>query len=97
MRRVTRMFASRNGELIRELVADSQGDPALARDFRNRFFAHRRAAAAVTIETGRPGGRGWRAEVRRLFEAHEAKRGLAMITTDLADAGRRVSKNTSPR
>ena len=27
MRRVAGMFASRNGELIRELVADSQGDP----------------------------------------------------------------------
>ena len=52
MRRVAGMFASRNGELIRELVADSQGDPALAKDFRNRFFAHRRARGAATLEKG---------------------------------------------
>lgn len=52
MRRVARMFASRNGELIRELVADSQGDPALAEGFRNRFFAHRRARAADTLVKG---------------------------------------------
>ena len=52
MRRVARMFASRNGELIRELVADSQGDPAVAKDFRDRFFAHRRARGATTLEKG---------------------------------------------
>ncbi len=52
MRRVARMFGSRNGDLIRELVADAQGDPALARDFRDRFFAHRRARGAATLEKG---------------------------------------------
>ena len=52
MRRVAGMFASRNGELIRELVADSQGNPALAKDFRDRFFAHRRARGAATLEKG---------------------------------------------
>jgi AcrR family transcriptional regulator len=52
MRRVARMFSSRNGELIRELVADAQGDPALAEDFRNRFFAHRRARGADTLVKG---------------------------------------------
>lgn len=52
MHRVARMFASRNGELIRELVADSQGDPALANEFRDRFFAHRRAKGAATLEKG---------------------------------------------
>jgi AcrR family transcriptional regulator len=52
MRRVARMFASRNGELIREAVADAQGDPDLARDFRDRFFAHRRARAAATLANG---------------------------------------------
>ena len=52
MRRVAGMFASRNGELIRELVADSQGDPAVAKDFRDRFFAHRRARGAATLEKG---------------------------------------------
>jgi transposase InsO family protein len=34
------------------------------------------------------------AEVRRLFEAYEGKRGSPMITADLQDAGWRVSKNT---
>jgi AcrR family transcriptional regulator len=52
MRSVASMFASRNGELIKELVADAQGDPALAKDFRERFFAHRRARGAATIEKG---------------------------------------------
>jgi AcrR family transcriptional regulator len=52
MRRVARMFASRQGQLIRELVADAQGDPDLAEDFRRRFFAHRRARGAATIANG---------------------------------------------
>jgi len=52
MRRVGKMFASRQGQLIREVVAEAQGDPALAEDFRRRFFAHRRARAAATIERG---------------------------------------------
>jgi AcrR family transcriptional regulator len=52
MRRVARMFNSRNGELIRELVADAQGDPDVARDFRDRFFAHRRARGAATLVQG---------------------------------------------
>jgi len=52
MRRGAEMFASRQGQLIREVVADAQGDPDLAADFRNRFFAHRRARAAATIVKG---------------------------------------------
>jgi len=52
MRRVGRLFASRQGQLIRELVADAQGDPALANDFRRRFFAHRRERGAATIVKG---------------------------------------------
>jgi AcrR family transcriptional regulator len=52
MRRVARMFSSRNGELIRELVADAQDDARLADDFRERFFAHRRARGAATIARG---------------------------------------------
>ena len=35
-----------------------------------------------------------KAEVRRLFEAHQGKRGSPMITADLHEAGWRVSKNT---
>jgi transposase InsO family protein len=34
------------------------------------------------------------AEVKRLFEAHEGKRGSPVITADLRDAGWRVSENT---
>jgi len=34
------------------------------------------------------------AEVRRLFESYDGKRGSPMITADLKDAGWRVSKNT---
>jgi putative transposase len=34
------------------------------------------------------------AEVKRLFESYEGKRGSPMITADLQDAGWRVSKNT---
>jgi AcrR family transcriptional regulator len=52
MRRVARMFASRQGELIREVVADAQGDPDLAEDFRQRFFAHRRERGAATLARG---------------------------------------------
>jgi AcrR family transcriptional regulator len=52
MRRVAAMFASRQGQLIREVVADAQGDPALAEDFRRRFFAHRRARGAAPIVKG---------------------------------------------
>ena len=35
-----------------------------------------------------------KAEVRRLFELHEGKRGSPMITTDLKEGGWTVSKNT---
>ena len=35
-----------------------------------------------------------KAEVRRLFELHEGKRGSPMLTADLKDAGWKVSKNT---
>ncbi len=52
MHRVARMFASRNGDLIRELVADSQGDPKISDEFRSRFFAHRRERGAATLRRG---------------------------------------------
>lgn len=67
MRRVARMFSSRNGELIRELVADAQGDPALARDFRDRFFAHRRSRGAATLSKGIADG-----ELRRDLKVDDA-------------------------
>ena len=49
---VASMFVSRNGELIREVVAECQGDPRLAEDFRSRFFSHRRARGADTLVAG---------------------------------------------
>jgi AcrR family transcriptional regulator len=52
MHRVAKMFRSRQGQLIREVAADSQADPVLANDFRQRFFAHRRARAAATLIRG---------------------------------------------
>ena len=52
MRRVAAMFASRRGLLIREVLADAQGDADLAQDFRDRFFAHRRTRGAATLERG---------------------------------------------
>jgi hypothetical protein len=67
MRRVAAMFSSRNGQLIRELVADAQGDPELAEDFRQRLFSHRRVRGADTLAKGNKpyelvhiGGRGTR-------------------------------------
>ena len=50
-----------------------------------------RAGAAVA---GRARER-LKAEIRRLFELHEGKRGSPVITADLNDAGWKVSKNTS--
>ena len=52
MRRVAGMFASRQGRLIKEAIADALGDPSLAEDFRRRFFAHRRARGAKPIASG---------------------------------------------
>lgn len=55
MRHMTRIFASPVGSIIRELIADSQGDPTLADQFRDRFFSeNRNREAAITngIERG---------------------------------------------
>jgi len=52
MRRMAALFASRNGQLIRELVANAQVDPNLAEDFRRRFFAHQRVRGAETLAAG---------------------------------------------
>jgi AcrR family transcriptional regulator len=56
MRRVAAMFSSRQGELLREVIADLQGDPDLATEFRDRFFAHRRARGAQPILDGMKSG-----------------------------------------
>lgn len=52
MQRVAKTFASPTGSIIRELVADSQGDPDIAEQFRIRFFAERRIRATAVIQAG---------------------------------------------
>jgi AcrR family transcriptional regulator len=52
MRRVAASFASPTGAIIRELVADSQGDSTIAAEFRIRFFDERRSRARIVIERG---------------------------------------------
>ncbi|PFG34437.1 TetR/AcrR family transcriptional regulator [Sanguibacter antarcticus] len=52
MRAVARTFSSPTGSMIRELVAQSQGDPALADDLRTRFVAERRSGGATALRAG---------------------------------------------
>jgi AcrR family transcriptional regulator len=52
MHRVAATFASPTGSIIRELVADAQGDPAVAEEFGRRFFAERRARAGAVVRAG---------------------------------------------
>src|SRR5262245_10799735 len=56
MRRVAGAFASPIGSIIRELVAQSQGDQDVAEEFRRRFFELRRERARHVIERGRDRG-----------------------------------------
>lgn len=52
MRSVAATFSSPTGAIIRELVAESQGDPVIAEAFRERFFDERRRRAAAAINAG---------------------------------------------
>jgi AcrR family transcriptional regulator len=52
LRRVAAMFASPMGCIVRELVADSQGDAEIAEEFRVRFLEQRRERARDVIERG---------------------------------------------
>jgi AcrR family transcriptional regulator len=52
MRRVARLLASPIGSIIQELIANGQGDPVAAEQFRERFFNERRKRAAATITDG---------------------------------------------
>lgn len=52
LRGVVRLFNSPTGTVVRNLVADSQTDERLADDFRERFWAPRRALSLVRIERG---------------------------------------------
>lgn len=52
LERVAEMFASPIGSAIRELIAESQGDPEVATEFRRRFFDIREERALATIRAG---------------------------------------------
>ncbi len=49
---VVRLFRSPTGCVIRELVAESQGDPAVAAEFRARFWQPRRNLSADCVRAG---------------------------------------------
>jgi AcrR family transcriptional regulator len=92
MRRVARMFASRQGQLIREIVAEAQGDPEVAEEFRRRFFAHRRARAAATITRGIASG-----ELRPDLNIDDALDVLAPLWLQLLVGHRPPTQRTADR
>src|SRR5690242_17130351 len=49
---VVRLFRSPTGAVIRELVAESQADPAVAAEFRTRFWQPRRNLSAACVRAG---------------------------------------------
>ncbi|MDJ0771761.1 MAG: TetR/AcrR family transcriptional regulator [Ilumatobacter sp.] len=52
LRAVIRLFNSPTGALVRELVGESQRDPAIAEEFRERFWAPRRALSIERLRRG---------------------------------------------
>lgn len=52
MRRVAAMFTSPTGAVIRELVAEAQGDEHVAEELRRRFVAERRRRSAAVVRAG---------------------------------------------
>jgi AcrR family transcriptional regulator len=52
MRAVVRLFTSTTGPLIRELVAEGQGDAEVAEEFRRRFWAPRRDLTVQAMRRG---------------------------------------------
>lgn len=52
MERVAAIFSSPVGATIRELIAESQGDDAVAGEFRTRFFDVRQDRAMAVIQRG---------------------------------------------
>lgn len=49
---VIELFTSPTGRVIRELLGESQADPAVAADFRERFWGPRRALSLANLERG---------------------------------------------
>lgn len=54
---VVKLFNSPTGSIIRELVAESQSDPVIAAEFRDRFWQPRRELSLARLERGIAGGR----------------------------------------
>jgi AcrR family transcriptional regulator len=52
MRRLATLLSSRTGSMLREIVANAQGDDELATLFRDRFFTVRRSYALATLQRG---------------------------------------------
>ena len=52
LRSVIRLFNSPTGRLIRELLADAQSDESIATEFRDRFWAPRRALSRARLRNG---------------------------------------------
>ncbi|MEL6890651.1 MAG: TetR/AcrR family transcriptional regulator [Actinomycetota bacterium] len=52
LRTVIRMFNSPSGRIIREMLAGAQTDPALAEEFRERFWQPRRDLSLARLERG---------------------------------------------
>ena len=50
LRGVVRLFRSPTGQLVRELLAESQADEVIASEFRERFWAPRRALSKARLE-----------------------------------------------
>jgi AcrR family transcriptional regulator len=52
MRSVVRLFRSPTGCVIREMVAEAQGDPSVAEEFRVRFWQPRRDLSTACLRAG---------------------------------------------
>jgi hypothetical protein len=52
MQAVIRLFRSPTGSVIREVVAEAQADPAVAEEFRARFWQPRRDLSTACLKAG---------------------------------------------
>ena len=50
LRAVAKLFTSPSGAVIRDLLADAQGDPTMAKEFRRRFWAPRRDLSLARLK-----------------------------------------------
>ncbi len=52
LRSVIRLFNSPTGRIVREMLAEAQTDPAIADEFRTRFWRPRRELSSARLERG---------------------------------------------